>query len=255
MNKSFVKILIVIILGGLVSISPAASQKKKVDFKKGKSLINKVKKMTEPEKKSSSGITLPADNTQTVNNDSNERKLAPPDVNKEIENANAAFAEKSYAEARFYIQQAIMGIELQIGYEILNSMPEEVLGVKADKTQDVVYSTGAGFTGMEVSRDYPQDIGHTKAIIANSTILNGTAQFAVTSMAAGSYDENTKVTRYKGYKAVLEADQYSGFKMSIPLGQSTVFMIDCGTCQTEEELLETADTFDIEKYKTLLGEK
>ena len=254
MTKAFLKTFIAVIIGLLIAVSPSNAQKKKIDLKKGKSLLNKVKKMTEPEKKSSSTITLPVDNTEVNNSGPNERKLEPPDVSKEISNAQMAFNDHSYTEARFYIQQAIVGIELEIGHKILNEFPEEVMSINADKSRDVVYSTGAGFTGMEVSRQYVGDEGSIKAIIANSSVL-GYSQYAVSSMAGSSYEENTKITRYKGYKTVLEVDDYEGYKMSVPFGQISIFMLECDVCQNEEELLKTADLFDIEKFKNLLGEK
>ena len=78
---------------------------------------------------------------------------------------------------------------------------------------------------------------------------------ATTSPGMAPQDENTKITRYKGYKAVLEADDYRGYKMSIPIGQSSIFILDCRTCDSESQLIEAADLFDIDEFKSLLGEK
>jgi len=256
--KASIKIILIVLLGWYMSAEPCQAQKK-FSFKKGKELLKKAKTLSEPETVTETKEAPPSDSQNEVNGLPNsggkKRKLTPPDVNEQIRNARAAFSDKSYTESRFYIQQAIIGIELDIGYKILESMPEIVSGHQADKSQDEVYSTGAGFAGMSISRQYPSDNGYIKASVANSSILAGTAQFAVSSAAMNGYDDNTKVTRYKGYKTILEADDYSGYKMSVPFGQSSVFILECGTCESEDQLMKVADLYDIDEYKTLLGEQ
>jgi len=253
--KTTLRVIMIFLLGFIMTMAPCHAQKKKIDFTKGKSLLNKVKTLTEPEEKSSPDQPEPNDKIYRNEGEPKVRKLTPPDVNEQISNARAAFADNSYTEARFYVQQAIVGIELQIGYKILESMPIDVLGVSADKSQDEVFSAGAGFVGMNVNREYPNEAGTIKAIVANNSGENMGVQMAVSSPTMSGYDENIKITRYKGYKAVIEVDDYSGYKISIPFGQSSVFMLKCGTCDTEEQLMEAANLFDIDTYKNLLGEK
>jgi len=249
------KIIMVVLLGFLMSIDPCLAQKKKFDFSKGKNLLKKVKSLKNPDEPTSETKKEQAVTSEGTGNEAKKRKLSPPDVNEQITNARAAFSDKSYTETRFYVQQAIMAIELEIGHEILESLPESVLGNEADKSQDVVYSTGAGFVGMNVSREYPADGGRIQAAIANSSAFSMGAQMMVASPGMAGYDDNSKVTRYKGYKAVLEVDDYRGYKMSIPFGQSSIFILECQMCESESQLLSAADLFDINEYKTLLGEQ
>ena len=233
---------------------PCTAQKKKFNFDKGKSLLKKVQAVSKTEE-----TVVKPEETKDTSADTDEyakkRKLDPPDVHEQIANARTAYAVQSYTETRFYVQQAIIGIELQIGNKILESMPDAVLGVSADKSEDVVFSTGAGFAGMNISREYPRDIGTNKAMVANNSALTMGMHMATTSPGMAPQDENTKITRYKGYKAVLEADDYRGYKMSIPIGQSSIFILDCRTCDSESQLIEAADLFDIDEFKSLLGEK
>jgi hypothetical protein len=253
--RVILKLLVIILLGCLIRIEPSMAQKEKETVKKGRSLLKKFKSFAEPSKKEPTSqkkvVEAPQQNSSTVSS----IKLTPPDVNEQINFASEAYSSNSYAQARFYVQQAIIGIELEIGYKILESMPETMLAIAADKTQDEVFSAGAGFMGMIVSRQFPQDVGTTKASVVNNSALFANMQLAMSSYAMTSSDDQSKIIQYKGYKTLLEAEEYAGFKMSIPFGQSSLFVLDCHPCESENQLLEAADGFDIDKYSKLLGEK
>ncbi len=259
--KTLFRISTIIILGSLISLQPIMAQKKN-KVKKTKVMFNKIKSLkdqlkVQPGSQTSEPTTSTKDEPYEDNAEPRNRKLKPPDVRMQIYNANQAFSNDSYTEARFYIQQAIMGIELEMGYQILASMPETVLQIQADQSQDEVYSTGAGFVGMTISREYPGDEGLIKASIGNNSALYsyvGMQASYNTQMMAGG-DEDTKVIRYKGSKAYLKVDDYNGFEMMIPFGQSSVFVLMCSLCESEEQLMQAADLFDIAEFKSLLGEQ
>ena len=65
----------------------------------------------------------------------------PPDVNQQIADAEKSHGEGNYSDARYSIQQALMSIELQIGKEVLKSLPQSVSGLEKDTTQNKVMST------------------------------------------------------------------------------------------------------------------
>jgi hypothetical protein len=255
--KTLYSILTIFLLCCLISVEPGMAQKEKEAIKKGRALFNKIKSLKDPVKKEPVSQTKIVEDSPANDREAKKRKLTPPDVRLQINNAGQAYASDDYTEARFYIQQAIMGIELEIGYQILKTMPEMIKGIKADKEQDEVYSTGAGFAGMIISREYPGDEGSIKAAIANNNTLYSYAgmQASMNAQTMTGGDETSKVIRYKGNKAYLEADDYAGYKMMVPFGQSSIFVLECSSCDTEANLLEIADLFDIEKYKSLLGEQ
>ena len=47
----------------------------------------------------------------------------PPDVNENLTAAETSFKANSYGESRYAIQQAMLGVELKIGQNILKSLP------------------------------------------------------------------------------------------------------------------------------------
>lgn len=254
MTRRIIKSLFLLFCLVLLGTSFTVAQKKKFDLKKGKSLLNKVKQVTKPEEKNNNTVTLPpVESTEEVSN--SDRKLKPPDVIEQIKNAESAFESVSYNETRFYIKEAIRGIELEIGHDILMSMPDNINGIDYEENEDKVYSTGVGFAGMEVSRTYYGSDGLIRASIANSAAFNSAAKMALSSGNYSGFDDNSKIIRYKEYKALVELDESSGFELSVPFGQSSVFILKCEICQTEDELFSIADNFDFNEFKNLFGEE
>ena len=261
--STIMKLLAWMIVAMFVSLQPAEAQKtkEKENFKKGKAVFNKLKNFKNQLNHPTSTTTKPTNENQQEplekSNTPKNRKLTPPDVRLQIYNASQSFGKDDFSTARYYIKQAIMGIELEIGNQILQSMPETIEDNKADKSLDEVYSTGAGFVGLVISREYPADKGYIKASIGSNSVLFSSAgiQASMQSQSMGYGDENTKSMLYKGNKASLEVDEYDGYKMVVPFGQSSVFVLECSLCETEAQLIKIADQFDIDQYKSLLGEQ
>ncbi len=267
MKKKNYTCLALILMGFYLATVPANAQqdknkdKKENVFKKGKVIFKKIKSFTTdaPSADETDSRPEPAyGEDYGSDRPPPKRKLTPPDVNDQLANARDALHDDNLAEARFFVRQAIMGIELEMGYDILASMPEKVLTYEADKSQDDVYSSGAGFAGMAVSREYPgSDYGPIEAAVGNNssiyTMVGIEAQYATQGDYQG--DVNSKVIRYKDNKAYIKVDDYSGYELMIPFGQSSVFVLKCPPCESEDELLQVADLFDIDLFKKLLGEQ
>src|SRR5215207_8314410 len=50
----------------------------------------------------------------------------PPDVNQNLSDAESAYKNGKYSEARYAAQQAMLGVEMEIGQNVLKSLPEKV---------------------------------------------------------------------------------------------------------------------------------
>jgi hypothetical protein len=70
-----------------------------------------------------------------------------------------------------------------------------------------------------------------------------------------SSDQNWKHTKVKGHKAIIEFSEDSGYKLSVPLGQSSILVYEGVNFATEQELMAAANAIDIEAIKKKLGEK
>jgi hypothetical protein len=184
----------------------------------------------------------------------------PPDVNQNLTDAETAYKSKSYGEARYAVQQAMLGVELEIGKLVLKSLPESVSGLKKDETRDQVTSTGYGWAGLTILREYT-DSNNEK--MYRATIANNSAWMSAVNMymANGGYaqqtngQQNWKQVKVKNYKAIIEYDESSGYKLSVPLGQTSLIVFEAINYATEKEVMDSANLFDIDGIKKTLGEK
>lgn len=200
--------------------------------------------------------------TQGGNNPSNTTGggliSTPPDVNQNLVDAEAAYKKNSYGEARYSVQQAMLGVELEIGNKILKSLPESVNGLNKEAESDQVTSTGWGWAGLTIQREFSDGKDkELRAIIANNSVWMA----GVNAYLSGGYaqqtggQQNWKQTKVKGYRAVIEYNEGSGYKLSVPIGQSSIIVFEGVNFATEQEMMKTAEVFDIDGIKKELGEQ
>jgi hypothetical protein len=181
----------------------------------------------------------------------------PPDVKQNLADAEVAYKKSSYGEARYSVQQAMLGVELEIGNKILKSLPESISGLKKVTEDDQVTSTGYGWAGLTIARRYYDD----KEKELRLSIANNAAYMAgVNAYLTGGYaqqtngQQNWKQVKVKGYKAIIEYDDSSGYKLSVPLGQSSLVMFEGVNFANEQEMMKAAETVDLDGIKKQLGE-
>ncbi|WP_132055108.1 hypothetical protein [Pseudocnuella soli] len=182
----------------------------------------------------------------------------PPDVAANLTASEDAFKKSSYGEARYALQQAMLGVELQIGQGILKMLPEQIAGMPKEAEADQVTSTGWGWAGLTIRREYQKDDKAMDVTIANNSVmLNALNMY----LASGMYNQSTggqqnwKQTKLKNNKAVIEYSDGSGYKLSVPLGQTTLLLLEGVNFATEQEFMNAANTIDVDKIKELLNEK
>jgi hypothetical protein len=179
-----------------------------------------------------------------------------PDVLQYISDAENAFEAQKFSEAKSAIRQALWGVELGIGHNILNSLPDDVEGLKKNESEDRVSSTGIGFVGLVIERVYQgSDDMELRASIGNDSGLLGLAGMY---MAEGMYqttdDANHKQIRFQEHRAYIEYNDDEGYTLGVPFGQSSVFVLIGSNFDSEKDFLSAANKFDIEKIKKELGE-
>jgi len=180
----------------------------------------------------------------------------PPDVKENIASAETAYKNKNYTDARYSVRQAILGVEMEIGQNILKGLPESVKGLKMVPEEDNVASMSIGFTGLTIERVYRTDDQELKVMVGNDAVLLSSVNMYLSSGAyATSTDQNQKNVTFKGYRGILEYDDYSGYKLSVPFGQSSIFVLQGINFASEQEIMSAAEVFDIEKIKKELGEQ
>lgn len=182
----------------------------------------------------------------------------PPDVNQNLTDAEASFKTGKFAEARYAVQQAMLGVEMEIGKKILKGLPETVLGLSYTAGDDQVTSTGWGWVGLTIQRKYEQGEKELRTTIANNSVWMSAVNLY---LANGGYAQTTgdnqkwKQTKVKGNRAVIEFDESSGYKLTLPIGQTSLIVWEGINFATEQEVMDAANAFDIESIKKTLGEK
>jgi hypothetical protein len=182
----------------------------------------------------------------------------PPDVSQNLEDAETSYSAGRYGEARYSVQQAMLGVEMEIGQKVLKSLPEKVSALPMVTEEDQVTSTGYGWAGLTIARVYQQDDKQLKATIANNSAMMSAVNMY---MANGGYaqqtggQQNWKQTKVKGYKAIIEYDESAGYKLSVPLGQTSLIVWEGINYASEQEMMTAANAFDIDGIKKMLGEK
>jgi hypothetical protein len=180
-----------------------------------------------------------------------------PDVEDNISTAASAFNQGSYTEARYAVRQAILGVEMEIGQNILDGFPEKVQGLVKVPEHDHVASASIGFVGLIIERVYQGDDQQLKVTVGNDAALLTSVNMYLTSgaYASSAEDQNHKQVKFKDYQAVLAYDEYSGYTLSVPFGQSSIFVAEGVNYANEQEILAAANEFDIEKIKNEFGEQ
>ena len=67
--------------------------------------------------------------------------------------------------------------------------------------------------------------------------------------------QNWKQTKIKGLRAVIEYNESSGYKLSAPLGQTSLLIYEGINFANEGDFMKAAEQIDLEKIKKQLGEK
>ncbi len=179
-----------------------------------------------------------------------------PDVTQSITNAEASLASSDYKAAKNALREALWGVELEIGHKVLRALPETVVNLKVDPSGDKVTSSGIGFIGLLIERFYQGgDEKELSLSIGNDAALLGVANLY---MAGGYYQQSTdqanmKQIRFQNHQGYIQFEEYSGYTLSVPFGQSSIFVLKGTNFETENEFTAAANQFKLEEIKQKLG--
>lgn len=235
-------------------------------------ILNKIKKKTEDEvvkglfgkddKKSSSETNSntgsSSENSSSVSNKKGGGlSKEAPDVNGNIDDAEASFDRKDYSDARYAVRQAILGIEFEIGQNILNDLPDEIAGLPAVKNEDNITSSGIGFVGMIISRVYRGNDMEIRITVGNDAAMVSAANAYLASgaYASSSADQDYKTLKFQDERGVITWDEYAGYTLSVPFGQSSIFVTEGVNFESEDDFMNASNEVTLSNIKNQLGEK
>lgn len=250
------KYLILVALAFLV-IVPARAQL----LKKLKEKVNQATDQLIPGNNSSNS----GGNTSTGNNSSGKPQnktgaglvSTPPDIESNLNSSETAFKANKFSESRFALQQAILGVELRIGQEILKSMPDEVNGLPKVTEKDKVASSGWGWNGLMINREYQKGDKYLGVAVQDFSYLGpvwGMYLNGSTTVQENN-EQKMKNIMVKGNKGVISYDANKGYTVVVMLTQGSALAWEGVNFASEQEMLDAVNKFDIDKIKAYLGEK
>jgi hypothetical protein len=183
------------------------------------------------------------------------KKLSPPDVRQHLSNSRPYVDAKNYSSARFEIQQALVGVELQLGQKVLDDMPKEVNGMNYNPEEDELASQGAGFIGLAIGREYSGKDRTLHAAIVNNSIMLNMYNSYLSSSNYATADGEYKAVNVQGQRGAIKFDGDNTYELGVPMGQNTLFMLNCTNFADENEVIAAANKFNLEQMKTTLGEQ
>jgi hypothetical protein len=204
--------------------------------------------------------TTPADerSPQTRNQRGGGLTQEVPDVAKSITEADVAFSAGKFVDARSSVRNALWGVELEIGQNVLKALPQKVERLDYDVNDDRVSSTGIGFVGLIIERTYRgNDDMEVRASVGNDSAILGLAGLYMTEgLYMQSTDEtNQKQIRFQDHRATIQYADYEGYTLSVPFGQSSLFVVKGVNFDSESHFMTAANNFDINRIKKELGEQ
>ncbi|WP_276503774.1 hypothetical protein [Terrimonas pollutisoli] len=238
-------------------------------LKKLKDKVNKaVDKSVDKEVEKKTGLPSDSPSNDNSNNNSSGKptnkggggltNTEPPDVKAQMAEAETAHGAKNYSDARYSLQQALMGVEIQLGRQVLKSLPATVVSVPADTTQDKVMSTQWGWSNMTIQRVYRKDDKQLTITIGNNSVYSPfiSMYFANAGMVeANAEKQNIKQVKVKGNKAIIQYEDSKGYTLMMQMGQTSLIVWECINFANEQEVMTAANAFDIDGIKKMLGEK
>jgi len=250
-------ILLLLTCLGIASAHAQGRLIRKLQTKAEDKIIEDIFKDSEKDKGNETISTEREASSQTRNRKGGGLSQETPDVNQSIADAEAAFSKQSYSEAKAAVRQALWGVELEIGKKILQSLPESVENLQKVEAEDRVSSTGVGFVGLVIERVYQgkEDMELRTSIGNDAALLGLAGMYMVGGMYQTTDDTNQKQIRFKEHKAFIEYNDYDGYTLSVPFGQSSIFVLKGSNFETEKQFMAAANNFDLDKIKKELGEQ
>lgn len=181
-----------------------------------------------------------------------------PDVNRNITEAGEFYESKDFIGSKTSVRNALWGIELEIGQKVLASMPNSVEGLDKLESEDQVSSMGAGFVGLIIARRYEgrDDVRLDVTIGNDSAILGVAGLYMYEGMYVQEVDQpDVKQIRFQEHRAHIRYDDYDGYTLSVPFGQSSVFMLNGKNFDNESQFMAVANQFSMNTIKKELGDE
>lgn len=175
------------------------------------------------------------------------------EVAQKLDEASSSYGAGDLENARFALQQALQEVNIAIGNEILNLIPEELGEMTKVDEQDDVTGTNYGFAGLYISRSYQGEERESKIeIVSDSPLLAGINALLSMPVFMGSGPDQKRI-KVNGYKALLSRSEVPDgtvtYDVQLPFGSSLLTFQSTGISDEKEieDILSRIPVDDIVK--------
>ncbi len=171
------------------------------------------------------------------------------EVTSNLDEALSHYQSDHLEDARFALQGALIGINQEIGREILAILPDELNGMSVVEAGDDVTGLNTGFAGLFISRSYAGENRNASVeIVSDSPLLAGINTILAMPGFMTS-DENQKRIKIEGYKALLtrNTDQEGivTYDIQMPFSGS-LLTFQCSGIDDENEVIGMASRIPVD---------
>lgn len=181
--------------------------------------------------------------------------LTPPNATEHIDNATAAVSAAQLSAARNEIQQALMAVEVALGQQLLKSLPETVAGMDFLPEEDEVVSMGIGFVGLAIYRAYKGNNRKMRLSVVNNNTLFSQYRTIIANPTYVDGEQDYKVVTIQGHQGAITFDGDNEYDLGIPLGQNSLFLIECVNFPDEGSVKQAANAYDLNNIEKQLGDQ
>lgn len=180
-------------------------------------------------------------------------ELDAQNFDSKIAEAQSAYKSGNLDDARVALQDALNEVNMAIGKEVLELLPETMKDLSCDKAQDDVNGTGIGYAGLYVSRNYGLTDDQKSAsivIITDSPMMAAINTFltmpAIMTSGADSDQKRIKVGTYKAVLQINESeDGAKNYDVQVPFSNS-LLTFQCDG-YSEDDVVSMANTIPVAK--------
>ena len=179
--------------------------------------------------------------------------LSAQNFDSKISDAQSAYKSGDLDGARMALQDALNEVNMAIGKEVINLLPENMKDLSYNKQDDNVNGSGVGYSGLFVSRNYGETGTGKSAsvtIIADSPLMAGiNTILAMPAIMTSGADSNQKRIKIGTYKALLQINDTDNGKknydVQVPFG-SSLLTFHCDG-YSEADAVSMANTIPVSK--------
>lgn len=189
------------------------------------------------------------------------KNTPPPDVNQNINDAEKSTTSADYPNARYALQQAMTGVEIELGRQLLQSLPNTVSGLNKDTTKNLVQSLQYGWSNLTIQTAYFDGKDkQLKITIGNNPMYAGAVamyfnNYNLIQQNSNDNGQKMKQIKIKGNNGIIQFDASTGYQVFMQLGQSSMVSWECVNFATEDEVMGAVNSFDVDGIKKTMGEQ